>query len=79
MKVRLWSLRPIRVLLEMSQLELSQRSGLPQPRVSDLELGKRANDGEVKKLAAALGLNADILRANAVSISRTGRVWKQRG
>ncbi len=75
----LWSLRPIRVHAELSQQALAQSSGLTQARVSDLELGTRVfSASEVEALARALELDPRVLLANAITLTRSGRVRRAR-
>ena len=71
----LWALRPIRVSAKLSQHTLARSAGLTQSRVSDLERGCRASDlAEVEAISRGLGLDAQILLANAITLTRSGRV-----
>ena len=55
------AIRLERVIKELTQSELANRSGVPQWRISLLERGKAANDSERQRLAAALGLSPEAL------------------
>ena len=71
----LWNLRLLRTYQNLSQLDVAAGTGcLTQARVSDLELGRLPDDADVDALARALALDPGILVANAIVISRSGRV-----
>lgn len=73
--MQLWSLRILRVHQDLSQLALARSAGLSQARVSDLELGTRPSDAaEIEAVARALALDPRVLLANAIAVTRSGRV-----
>jgi transcriptional regulator with XRE-family HTH domain len=50
-------LRELRERVSLSQMELSERSGVSRATIADLELGKRGAQPKTRrKLAAALGV-----------------------
>lgn len=60
------NLRAIRKQKQLTQVELSRLSGVPQPVISMLETG-RHDAPWVKKLAEALGVSESDIRGSQVS------------
>ena len=55
--IRTRRLRELRERVSLSQMELSERSGVSRATIADLELGKRGAQPKTRrKLAAALGV-----------------------
>lgn len=60
--INLKALRDARML---SQSELADRSGVPQPTISKLENGRSAHQATIRKLAKALRIEPERLVAGA--------------
>lgn len=56
-------LKTLRKQLKISQIELSERSGVSQQTISRIERGERAPSGATFAIAETLGVNADWLRS----------------
>ena len=67
-------LKRFRELADLSQSELSKRSGVPRPTITNVESG--AQEGltleNARKLARALGITIDMLAAKVMSVWRCG-------
>ena len=76
----LWNLRLLRVFRGRQQRDLAKSSGFDQTYISRLENGTSPRSAaDIFTLARALGVTDAVLTANAITVTKGGKVSIARG